>query len=108
MIAAAENLQSGNLQNEAERLRQRAAAMRAAYDRVTWFRFSAVFIPVPFVLVLLRLEIDTWHYYLFGGFYLLFGFGLFTYDTRQSDRVKAAEKQAADAERASEEARGNS
>ena len=90
-----------------EDLRQRAASLRAesnalanAYRRATWFRFTLVFFPVPFVLVLLRLEIEAWTYYVFGGAYLGFSVLLYVWDTRASDRCKAAEQAAEAAEKA--------
>ena len=88
-----------SLQQRADETRARAEALNAAYNRRTWYRFMAVFFPIPFVLVLMRLDLDYWHYYLAGGSYLLFGMALYTYDTRFADRVKAAEKDAADAQR---------
>ena len=73
--------------------------MTDAYNRRTWYRFVAVFFPIPFVLVLMRFELDYWHYYLAGGSYLLFAALLYAYDTRFSDKVKAAEKEADEAQR---------
>src|SRR6185503_20253089 len=90
-----------------EALRQRASALRAeadaltdAYRRRTWWRFALVFIPIPFILVLLRLEIDAWHYYLFGAAYLGLSAVLYSIDTRASDRCDVAERAAETAERA--------
>lgn len=87
------------LQQRATEAQARAEALTDAYNRRTWYRFTAVFFPIPFVVVLLRLNLDYWHYYLAGGGYLLFAAALFVYDTRFSDRVKAAEKEAAEAQR---------
>ena len=87
------------LQQRAADAQARLAALTDAYDRRTWYRFVAVFFPIPFVVVLMRLNLDYWHYFLAGGGYLLFAALLYAYDTRFSDRVKAAEKEAADAQR---------
>jgi hypothetical protein len=87
------------LQQRAAEAQARAEALTDAYNRRTWYRFTAVFFPIPFVVVLLRLDLDYWHYYLAGGGYLLFAALLYTFDTRFADRVKAAEKEAAEAQR---------
>lgn len=87
------------LQQRADAARAQATALTDAYNRRTWFRFTAVFFPIPFVLVLMRFELDYWHYYLAGASYLLFAGLLFAYDTRFADRVKAAEKEADEAQR---------
>ena len=87
------------LRRRAADLQARAAAAALAYQRATWLRFVGVFFPIPFVVVLMRLNLDYWHYFLAGGGYLLFAALLYAYDTRFSDRVKAAEKEAAEAQR---------
>lgn len=97
MPPAADSL--ATLQQRADAARAEAAALADTYNRRTWFRFTAVFFPIPFVLVLMRFELDYWHYYLAGGGYLVFAALLYVYDTRFSDRVKAAEKEADEAQR---------
>ena len=67
-------------------------------------RFSLVFIPVPFVLVLLRLEIEAWHYYLFGAAYIGLSALLYVIDGRASHRCDAAERLAEEAQRAADAA----
>ena len=64
-----------------------------------------MFFPIPFVVVLLRLQLDYWHYYLAGGFYLLFAAALYVYDDRAASRCKRAEREAEEAQRALEQAR---
>jgi hypothetical protein len=90
-----------------EALRRRAATLRAeadaltgAYRRATWIRFTLVFFPVPFVVVLLRLQIESWTYFFFGGAYLGFSALLYIWDGRASDRCDAAERAAEAAEKA--------
>ena len=77
-----------------------AKALRAAYRRGCWIRFTLVIFPVPFVVALLRLQFDAWHYVLAGGAYLGFSMLLFVIDGRASDRCAAAEKSAEAAHRA--------
>jgi hypothetical protein len=90
------------LQQRASALRAEAAALTQSYRRATWFRFALVFIPIPFVLVLLRLQIEAWHYFLFGGAYVGFSALLYIVDGRASDRCDAADKAAEEAERAAD------
>lgn len=42
--------------------------MVRTYDRETWIRLALVFFPVPFVVVIVRLHIPAWGYYVAGGF----------------------------------------
>ena len=88
------------LQQRAATLGARADALRAAYDRSTWYRFALVFFPVPFAVLLFRLQLDYWHYYLAGGGYIVFSMALYSYDTRASSRCNAAR---AEAEKARQE-----
>jgi len=96
------------LQQRASALQAEATALTLAYRRQTWLRFALVFIPVPFVLVLLRLQIEAWHYFLFGGAYIGFSALLYVIDGRASDRCDAADKAADEAERAAKAAAANS
>jgi len=89
-----------DLHRRASALRAEANALANAYQRATWFRFTLVFFPVPFVLVLVRLEIDSWAYYLFGAAYLGFSALLYRWDSRASDKCTAAERAADAAEKA--------
>lgn len=88
---------------ETESLDQRAARLTSRYRRHTWARFVAVFFPVPFVVLLLRLELEPWHYYVAGAAYLIFSAALFHYDSAQSAKVDAAVKDADDARKAATE-----
>ena len=85
------------LAREAAELEARAAVLGERYARTTWLRFAAVFIPVPFVLVLVRLELAAWHYYVAGAAYVVLALGLFALDSRLSarhDRALAAAERA--------------
>src|SRR6185369_7080250 len=94
------------LQRWAAALRAEADALTSAYQRVTWIRFTLVFFPIPFVVVLLRLEIEPWTYFVFGGAYLGFSALLYVIDSRASDRCEAAESAAMAAQQAYDQARG--
>src|SRR4051812_7201957 len=92
---------------EIEILRRRASALRAeadalanAYRRATGLRFFLVFFPVPFVVVLFRLQVESWTYFLYGGAYVGFSALLYIWDSKASDKCDAAERSATAAERA--------
>ncbi|CAN0437625.1 unnamed protein product [Phaeothamnion confervicola] len=93
-------------------LRRHAAQSKAAadevvrtYDRNTWIRFTLVFFPVPFVLVLLRLQIEAWGYYVAGALFLASASGLYTLDGAAAARRDRAVKAADDAQKAYDDAR---
>lgn len=88
------------LQRRATALRTEANALSDAYRRKTWWRFTLVFFPVPFVLLLLRLDIEAWHYFLFGGAYLGLSALLYLWDSSASSKCDAAERAAEAAEKA--------
>jgi hypothetical protein len=92
------------LQQRASALRAEATARRQAYRRATWVRFALVFIPVPLVLVLLRLQIEAWHYFLFGGAYVGLSAWLYVIDGRASAKCDSAERAADEAQKQYREA----
>ena len=84
----------------------KAAADKAvrAYDRNTWIRFTLVFFPVPFVLVLLRLQIEAWGYYVAGALFLASASGLYMLDGAAAARRDRAVKAADEAQKAYDDA----
>jgi hypothetical protein len=95
-----ENIEA--LQRQASALAAEAKVLTETYRRTTWIRFVAVFFPVPFVVVLLRLELEPWHYYLAGAAYLGFSAILYVIDTAASDKVDAVTRAAGRARQAYE------
>ena len=85
-------------------LETHAEAKAQAYQRATWIRFVGVFFPIPFIVVLLRLEMAAWTYYVWGALLLLSGGVLYVIDTAASTRVDEAVEAAATARKAYEEA----
>lgn len=83
------------LRRQADALQARAEAAALSYQRATWLRFVGVFFPIPFVVVLLRLDVDAWTYYVWGALILGIGGVLYVVDTRASGRVDRLEKEAA-------------
>ena len=92
------------LQQRAIALETHAAAKTQAYQRATWIRFVGVFFPIPFIVVLLRLEMAAWTYYVWGALIVLGGGALYVIDTAASTRVDEAVEAAATARKAFEEA----
>jgi hypothetical protein len=90
------------LQRQASALAAEAHALTETYRRATWVRFTLVFFPVPFVVVLLRLDLESWHYYLAGAAYLGFSALLYSLDSRASDKCDAAVRAAGRARQAYE------
>jgi hypothetical protein len=90
------------LQRQASALAAEAEALTETYRRATWVRFTLVFFPVPFVLVLLRLDLESWHYYLAGAAYLGFSALLYSLDSRASDKCDEAVRAAGRARQAYE------
>ena len=86
------------LQQRASTLRAEATALTTTYRRQTWFRFALVFIPIPFVLVLLRLQVEAWHYVLFGAAYIGSSMALYVIDSRASAKCDVAQRAADEAE----------
>jgi hypothetical protein len=92
------------LQQRALALQSHAEARTRAYQRATWIRFVGVFFPIPFIVVLLRLEMAAWTYYVWGALIVLGGGALYVIDTAASTRVDEAVEAAATARKAFEEA----
>jgi hypothetical protein len=92
------------LQQRAIALESHAEARTQAYQRATWIRFVGVFFPIPFIVVLLRLEMAAWTYYVWGALIVLGGGLLYVIDTAASTRVDEAVEAAATARKAFEEA----
>ena len=89
-----------DLQRQADTLSQKAEALSRSFDRATWVRFFFLFFPIPFAVLLFRLHLDAWHYYLAGGLGIGFACLLGAFDRaamRKRDRAieAAAEAQGA-------------
>ncbi len=60
MVANTPTQDLSGLQQRALALETHAEARTQAYQRATWIRFVGVFFLIPFVVVLLRLEMAAW------------------------------------------------
>lgn len=90
--------------SEAEALGRRAAELEAAaaeavrhYGRTTWIRFTITFFPVPLIVVILRLQVDAWVYYLYGAAIVVLTLSMYLLDGAARDRRDAAIRAAEDA-----------
>jgi hypothetical protein len=104
MVANHPTAELSGLQQRAIALESHAEAKTQAYQRATWIRFVGVFFPIPFIVVLLRLELEAWTYYVWGALIVLSGAVLYVIDTAASTRVDEAVGAAATARKAFEEA----
>ena len=104
MVANTPAQDLSGLQQRALALESHAEARTQAYQRATWIRFVGVFFPIPFIVVLLRLEMAAWTYYVWGGLIIVGGAVLYVIDTAASTRVDEAVEAAATARKAYEEA----
>ena len=104
MVANHPTAELSGLQQRAIALESHAEAKTQAYQRATWIRFVGVFFPIPFIVVLLRLELEAWTYYVWGALIVLSGAVLYVIDTAASTRVDEAVEAAATARKAFEEA----
>jgi len=68
------------LQRNALELQRKAEVATQAYERTAWMRYTAIWIPIPFVVLLFRLHMDTWHYYLAGGMFIAVGAAIYAMD----------------------------
>jgi hypothetical protein len=94
-----------NLEQQAIDLEALAKTESEDYERETWLRFVGVFFPIPFVVVLLRLELDAWTYYVWGALIIGVGALLYVIDTAASTRVGRMVEAAVKARQAYEEAK---
>ena len=48
------------LQRRASDWKRKADAATQTYERTSWIKYGAIFIPIPFVVLLLRLHLEAW------------------------------------------------
>jgi hypothetical protein len=94
-----------DLEQQALDLEALAKTESEDYERETWLRFVGVFFPIPFVVVLLRLELDAWTYYIWGALIIGIGALLYVIDTAASTRVGRMVEAAVKARQVYEEAK---
>ena len=85
-------------------LKREADAATRTYDRNSWIRYAATFIPVPFVVLALRFHLDAWGYYVAGAVFLAILVGMYAMDEVAVKKRNKAIEAAHRAQRAYEEA----
>ena len=92
--AQVEDLES--LQRHVSDLTRKADAATQSYDRTAWIRYGAIWIPIPFVLLLFRLHLQVWHYYLAGALFLAVALVLYAMDlaavAKRDKAIQAAQR----------------
>ena len=68
------------LQRNALDLKRKADAATQTYDRTAWIRYAAIWVPIPFVVLLLRLHLEAWHYYIAGALFIAVGAMIYAMD----------------------------
>ncbi len=71
-------------------LEARADAAIRHYNRTTWIRFTVTFFPVPLIVVILRLQVDAWVYYIYGAAIVVLTLLMYLLDGAARDRRDAA------------------
>jgi hypothetical protein len=57
-----------------------AEALAGRYDAWAWVAYAAMFLVIPFVVLVFRLHMHAWHYFLAGGMFLAFAALFFAMD----------------------------
>ena len=70
----------GALHQHVADLTREANAATLAYDRIAWIRYGAIWIPIPFLLLLFKLQLQVWHYYAAGALFLVVALVMYTMD----------------------------
>ncbi|MET1084054.1 MAG: hypothetical protein ABWY12_13560, partial [Burkholderiales bacterium] len=83
------------LRRHASDLRRKADAATQTYDRTAWIRYAAIFVPIPFVVLLLRFHLEPWGYYVAGALFVavalvMYAMGLAAVAKR--DTIQAAQR----------------
>ena len=68
------------LQRHVSDLARKADAAIQTYDRTAWIRYGAIWIPIPFVVLLFKLDMQVWHYYLAGALFLAVALVMYAMD----------------------------
>ena len=89
---------------ELARQAERAAQTYDRHDRFTWIGYAVVFLAIPFVVLLFRLHMEAWHYYLAGALILASALGVSVMDlvaiAKRDEVIQAFERARATYERA--------
>jgi hypothetical protein len=101
--ARVENLET--LRRRVSDLAGKADAAAQSYDRTFWIRYAAIFFPIPFVVVLFRVHMQAWHYYIAGALFLAAMIVMYAMDLVAVEKREAAVQAAQRAREAYDAAR---
>lgn len=90
----------GTLQRRVTDLVRIADAATQTYDRTAWIRYGAIWVPIPFAVLLFRLDLQVWHYYLAGALFLVVALAMYAMDlvaVEKRDRAIQAVQRAQEA-----------
>lgn len=59
-----------NMSDEVESAQVEAGATTRRRDRAAWILYAAMFVVLPFVVLLFRLHMQSWHYYIAGTLFV--------------------------------------
>lgn len=90
MVEIAQAKDPEALRRDAIGLEIQADAAVRHYNRTTWIRFTLTFLPVPLIVVILRLQVDAWVYYIYGVAIVVVVLSMYLLDGAARDRRDAA------------------
>ncbi|HVE48867.1 MAG TPA: hypothetical protein VNG69_04515 [Casimicrobiaceae bacterium] len=95
------------LQRRASALKRKAEAATQVYDRSAWVRYAAIWVPIPFIVLLLRLHLEAWGYYVAGALFIAIAAVIYALDfaavAKRDQAIEAAERAQRDYEEAREQ-----
>ncbi|AMO21750.1 hypothetical protein GCM10027034_01330 [Ramlibacter solisilvae] len=92
------------LQGLATDLQRQADAATLAYERASTVRYCAIFIPIPFLVLLLRFHMGALSYYLAGGLFMVVLVAMYALDLAALKKRDQAIQDAARAQEACDQA----
>jgi hypothetical protein len=84
------------LQRRLSELAHEADAATQTYDRTAWIRYAAIWIPIPFLVLLFRVHMQAWHYYVAGALFVVVSLVMYVVDLaaveKRDETVEAAQR----------------
>ena len=81
------------LQRHVSALAREAEAATQIYDRTAWIAYVSMFIAIPFAVLLFRLHMQAWHYYVAGALFLACAVVIFAMDFAGTEKRDKAVRQ---------------
>ena len=93
------------LRQRASDLAREAKAVSDRYERTAWIPYMSIFVPIPLLVLLFRLHMGYWGYYLLGASFLGITVTMFAIDAAAAGKRDAAIDAARRASEAYDQAR---